>query len=55
MERNSRPLNEQVVSGLTSNGSPAGTEKPGQLNPAFSLWLQGFPEEWGDYAPQAMR
>ena len=52
MGRNSRPLNEQA--GATLNGSPASTEKRGQLNPAFSLWLQGFPDEWASCAPQAM-
>lgn len=45
-------LNDQLAaSGLISNGSPAGTEKPGQLNPAFSLWLMGLPDEWLNYAP----
>lgn len=32
--------------GTTSMLSHAGTEKPGALAPAFSLWLQGFPQEW---------
>jgi len=55
MDRNSRPLNEQAVSGLISNGSPAGTESSGQLNPAFSRWLMGLPPEWDDCAPTATR
>ncbi len=43
-----------VGSGQTPFGYPAGMEKTGQLNPAFSLWLQGFPAEWGSCAPRAM-
>lgn len=45
-------LNNQVIHfGPLSNGSPAGTESTGQLNPAFSLWLMGLPDEWLSYAP----
>lgn len=45
LTHNTRPLNEQArlaVPGPTSNGSSAATGKPGQLNPAFSLWLMGY-------------
>jgi len=41
-----------TVSGPTPSGSPAGTEKRGQLNPDFSLWLMGIPAEWALYAPR---
>jgi hypothetical protein len=46
-------LGRQV--GQTSNGSPAQTGKPGQLNPAFSLWLMGYPKQWMETAPSAAK
>lgn len=43
------------LSGQTLNGSIAVTGSAGQLNPAFSLWLMGFPPEWESCAPPATR
>lgn len=40
-----------TASGQMLTGSSAGMESGGQLNPAFSLWLQGYPEEWLFAAP----
>jgi hypothetical protein len=48
-------LGRQVL-GAISNGSSAATAKQGQLNPAFSLWLMGYPVvEWLLAAPPPMR
>jgi hypothetical protein len=33
-----------ATSGTTPNGSSATTEKRGAPNPAFAMWLMGFPE-----------
>ena len=45
-------LGRQVL-GATSNGSLAATAKSGQLNPAFSRWLQGYPKAWCEAAIEA--
>jgi len=53
---NARPLNEVArLSGLIAYGSPARTGKPGQLNPAHSRWLMGYPVVWDLCGGTAMR
>ena len=50
-----RALSPIEACGPTSSGSPAATGKPGQLNPAFSRFLQGYPEAWDRAAIRASR
>lgn len=42
-------------SGQILTGSDAGMESSGQLDPAHSRWLMGFPPEWDAYAPTVTR
>jgi hypothetical protein len=44
-----------LASGQPTTSSPAPMENRGALNPAFSLWLMGFPPAWESCAPLATR
>ncbi len=52
--RQTIPLNT-LVHGVVANTSNAPTEKRGSLNPAFALWLMGFPIAWAHCAEQVTR
>lgn len=54
------PLNKLLgrevhLSGQPQSGTPAATAKPAALNPAFSLWLMGYPAEWASCGARAMQ
>ncbi len=44
-----------MIPGASLNGLPAAAERCGLLNPAFSLWLQGFPGMWARCAALVTR
>src|SRR5690606_15358037 len=44
-----------LASGTMQSGSPAPMERRGALNPALSLWLMGYPDEWLSCGVRAMQ
>lgn len=56
----SQPLNEQAAhlpldTGTSTSGSPARTASRGALNPEFTFWLMGLPQEFLAFAPAGTR
>src|SRR5262245_17022814 len=53
--RHGSNLQDFAMLGQILNGSSVQTGKRGQLNPAHSRWLMGFPAGWDDCAPTGTR
>lgn len=47
--------NDELLLGGLLRQSFSATEKPGVLNPAFSLWLMGYPVAWASCGARAMQ
>lgn len=45
----------RTARGMMPSGSPVQTERRGVLNPALSLWLMGYPDEWLSCGVRAMQ